>query len=452
MSASRRKIWCAILILGALCWSSTAAAQDIRLPVQGLLTDASGTPLDESVAIEFALYDNPKATDASWSGTVMADVEGGLFTVYLGVDNPLSATLLRDATAPELSMKIKDDEDVLGRWPIGSAPLAGYAALAGDAQTLQGKTPSELIGAGSIVGEQIADGSVEAVDLKQTYAGGVSPGGPAISSSDLACSGCVSESEVSFSWAASSTPGGAASSSDDLACSGCVSTSELDFDPAEQTELDDHKTGGDHDARYVDTAGDTMNGVLNLPGDGLTVAGSQLVLSGGNVGIGTSTPSATLEVNGTLKAKNTACDEGFAHVTGDKGICIQTTLKGEAGCYGDECSVQGYRNCTCFQITKAFINGRITPTRATDVGDAGEYCVTDLGHGQGPSQSGYAEGTSSNVGISKIWPHLEIQRDSNLLPDKTWPGYYAWPAVATCDQSLPAAHSGSPYGGYRCCY
>jgi YVTN family beta-propeller protein len=44
------------------------------------------------------------------------------------------------------------------------------------------------------------------------------------------------------------------------------------------------------DSRYVSKSGDTMTGTLNLAADGLTAGGNQLVLYGGNMGIGTATP------------------------------------------------------------------------------------------------------------------------------------------------------------------
>ncbi len=300
MSAAWRWIACSSLLMCALAWTSTATAQDVRIPVQGLLTDAAGSPLDEKVILEFSLYDDAKATVASWSDNILVEVSNGLFTVYLGSDEPLAATLLRDAAAPELSMKVSDDDESLGRWPLGSAPLAAYAALAGDAQTLQGKKPDELIAAGSITGAQIADGAIEADDLKQIYAGGVSPGGAATISADVSCSGCVSETEVSFNYAASTSPAGAASSSEDLQCTGCVVETELDFATATQAELDAHKTSTDHDTQYVAVGGDTMSGVLNLPADGLSVAGNQLLLTGGKVGVGTASPKAPLHVAGML--------------------------------------------------------------------------------------------------------------------------------------------------------
>jgi len=52
----------------------------------------------------------------------------------------------------------------------------------------------------------------------------------------------------------------------------------------------------------VDVAGDTMTGTLNLPTNGLTVGTDQLVASGGNVGVGTSSPAQKLSVAGTVES------------------------------------------------------------------------------------------------------------------------------------------------------
>jgi len=46
----------------------------------------------------------------------------------------------------------------------------------------------------------------------------------------------------------------------------------------------------------VNKAGDTMTGTLNLPSNGLIAGASQLVVNGGNVGIGTTAPSSQLQV------------------------------------------------------------------------------------------------------------------------------------------------------------
>jgi hypothetical protein len=57
----------------------------------------------------------------------------------------------------------------------------------------------------------------------------------------------------------------------------------------------------------VKKAGDTMTGTLSLANDGLVVGTSQLVIDNGNVGIGSATPGATLDVIGNAR---------FAHQNG----------------------------------------------------------------------------------------------------------------------------------------
>ena len=58
--------------------------------------------------------------------------------------------------------------------------------------------------------------------------------------------------------------------------------------------------GGQGASTYVAKTGDTMTGTLNLPANGLTVGGNQLIASGGNVGIGTTSPEGTLSVFNSL--------------------------------------------------------------------------------------------------------------------------------------------------------
>ena len=57
-------------------------------------------------------------------------------------------------------------------------------------------------------------------------------------------------------------------------------------------------------SNFVAVAGSTMTGVLNLPANGLVAGSNQLVLSGGNVGIGTTSPYGTLDVRGNILSSN----------------------------------------------------------------------------------------------------------------------------------------------------
>ena len=69
------------------------------------------------------------------------------------------------------------------------------------------------------------------------------------------------------------------------------------------TSLNAQFLNGKTSSNFVAKAGDTMIGTLNLPANGLVVGTNQLVLSSGNVGIGTNAPRATLDVNGTTRTK-----------------------------------------------------------------------------------------------------------------------------------------------------
>ncbi len=62
--------------------------------------------------------------------------------------------------------------------------------------------------------------------------------------------------------------------------------------------LNADKLGGKSATDFVLKAGDTMTGPLNLPANGLAAGGSQLILSNGNVGIGTAAPASALHVDG----------------------------------------------------------------------------------------------------------------------------------------------------------
>ncbi|MGA2346960.1 MAG: DNRLRE domain-containing protein, partial [Candidatus Sulfotelmatobacter sp.] len=58
------------------------------------------------------------------------------------------------------------------------------------------------------------------------------------------------------------------------------------------------------DLVFLPLRGGAMTGQLNVLANGLAAGGNQLVLAGGNVGVGTATPGFTLDVAGTVNAAN----------------------------------------------------------------------------------------------------------------------------------------------------
>lgn len=157
------------------------------------------------------------------------------------------------------------------------------------------------------------------------------------------------------------------------------------------------------------------------------------------------TPFATVSASAD-QAQAVSCAPGFVRVAGgDAGICIMVDPISEAGCWGEECPSAGYRNCSCTELRVAIRNGVVNPT-SDAINPAGEYCEVGLGHCASPDPSGgCASGAPPSIG--KIYPNP----DPNNLPVNFYNVRGAI-GVAVCDQSRPSAHTGSPYGSYRCCY
>lgn len=122
-------------------FASASAAPFGEVPVQGYLTDLNGLPRDGSVTMALTLYTTDPGAPL-WTDSVSVDVDQGAFTVYLGDNAPLDLALFRDNSDTRLQIGI--DGETLGPIEIGFAPTAGYAAHAGDAQTLEGNSASDF--------------------------------------------------------------------------------------------------------------------------------------------------------------------------------------------------------------------------------------------------------------------------------------------------------------------
>jgi len=91
--------------------------------------------------------------------------------------------------------------------------------------------------------------------------------------------------------------------------------------------LNADKLDGLDSTNFVNRGGDSMYGPLSLPPNGLTVGNNQLVLAGSNVGVGTTSPSAALEVanpSGSLLRLNRNDGTGFF------GLAISSVMSGSS--------------------------------------------------------------------------------------------------------------------------
>ena len=71
-------------------------------------------------------------------------LDRGYFTVYLGMNKPLSLELVRDSDGLVLGFAVDSDPEMSPRLTLGTTPYAAYAKYTGDAQTLEGKTASDF--------------------------------------------------------------------------------------------------------------------------------------------------------------------------------------------------------------------------------------------------------------------------------------------------------------------
>ncbi|UCH90120.1 MAG: hypothetical protein JSV49_05635 [Thermoplasmata archaeon] len=145
---------------------------------------------------------------------------------------------------------------------------------------------------------------------------------------------------------------------------------------------------------WVEKSGDTMTGTLNLPSNGLVAGTNQLVLSGGYVGIGTSSPGAMLDVEVTSGGAatighssnsatgNYAIALGFnTNASGNYSIAmgihthssgkVSTTMGAETKASGNYSIAMGYR--TTANGTRSTSMGRFTVASGGSSTAMGEF-------------------------------------------------------------------------------
>ena len=128
----------------ALSLSSTVwATPPAQIPVQGVLADAEGLPIDATYAVHFVLYSDAAGQNEVWSENQNVVFEGGFFSAYLGAVTPVDLVTLRDNHSLYLGIAVDGDAE-MDLIHIATAPFAAYAEFAAEAASLEGFTAADF--------------------------------------------------------------------------------------------------------------------------------------------------------------------------------------------------------------------------------------------------------------------------------------------------------------------
>ncbi|MCO4761369.1 MAG: hypothetical protein KC502_07685 [Myxococcales bacterium] len=161
---------------------SATAAVPGTTAIEAVLTSAGGgAAADGSYDVTFGIFPGQSGGSPAWSeGPVKVTVKGGRFSYRLGLTKPISPKTLAGLAKAWVSIKIGADPEL----PRRQLNAVSYAHVA-----------ASLSCSGCVSGAQIAKGGVSSASVGFNYAGSATKGGPA---KDLACTGCVSVSEMKF--------------------------------------------------------------------------------------------------------------------------------------------------------------------------------------------------------------------------------------------------------------
>jgi len=147
-------------------WTSAASAQAPALiPVQGVLTDDAGTPVDGDTTVQFSLYAGDLGGSPLYTETQSVAVAAGLFSIYLGDITVLDLSIFRDNSV-WLGVSIDGGVELSPRVQFATTPYAAYAAFAGDAATVGGVGASGLVR--STVGAGISINASNEISVDRT--------------------------------------------------------------------------------------------------------------------------------------------------------------------------------------------------------------------------------------------------------------------------------------------
>ncbi len=136
---------------------------------QGRLTDTLGRPVpDGDYQLTFRLYTQESGGTPFWNEVQTVAVRNGLFSVLLGLVNPI--TSIPDAGGLYLGLQVGSEPELSPRLRIVSGAYAYLAERAADADRLQGKDTTGFVRTGqasSVTSAMIVDGTIAGADINR---------------------------------------------------------------------------------------------------------------------------------------------------------------------------------------------------------------------------------------------------------------------------------------------
>jgi len=177
-----------LLLVSGLLWAGSVGAIPLRAPAaattstgtiayQGRLADSAGTPITDTVNMEFRLYDVAAGGTPLWSelwtGSNAVRVSDGLFNVMLGSLEPIPQDVVAGHDQLYLGITVGTDNEMSPRVQLGRVPFAVEALTIPNGSVTTAKivdgavTQAKLDGNihltppdGSVTTAKLADGAV----------------------------------------------------------------------------------------------------------------------------------------------------------------------------------------------------------------------------------------------------------------------------------------------------
>ncbi len=301
---------CAILII-----CTSGAAFGLCFTYQGIATDTAGNPVDDTLySFTFSIFSDSVSGERMWSETKELSTKNGLFMTLLGNKQSLEAVDFSELLWLETAF---DGAALAGRTPLGSVARAAYSYEADSARIAHESY--------SLIGTQPFSADTEAppdaIHIDAAGSVSFSEGHILLAAGNLGVQTDTPKSHVSVGsqYAGATISGGGKGAA--------VYGTNLMWDNAEGQGL---KTAGTHSGEYgyagmvigrgagsrkwadisfISKKRNTIEGEL-IPDDELN-SPHLFINSNGRVGLGTSSPGATLDVAGSLKASDTVSANAF---------------------------------------------------------------------------------------------------------------------------------------------